>query len=116
MKPLETVGMREFAIKPSKYVRKFEDEGGGLLARHGEIVGIYIPITAWGLTNALKVWELYLEAYLDDFGSLPEEQQKAIQVFRRVLGSNETETARIKQKFFTDSAKEEFQNAVIDEH
>jgi hypothetical protein len=109
MKPLENVGMGEFAIKPSKYVRQFEDAGGGLLSRHNEIVGIYIPVTGWGLLNSLKVWEFYLNAFSDnELKNLPPEQQRAIEVFRKFLAANHTEVQRIRQQFFTDDAKREF--------
>jgi|694.fasta_scaffold58832_1 hypothetical protein len=107
MKPLGTINMREFATKPSKHIRAFEDAGGGFLSRHGEVVGVYIPTTSWGLRNALKVWEWYTNFMEEgsNMDELPEDQQKAIQVWKDILARYEFEDARARQRNFTDRAK-----------
>jgi hypothetical protein len=116
MKPLETVNMREFATKPSKYVRKFEIDGGGVISRNGEAVGIYIPITALSLRAARITWEWYLDQYDENktMAGFPEEQRRAVEVFRQFL-AEEFKAVQVKQQRFTQSAKEEYGNSDDDD-
>jgi len=109
MKPLETVNMREFATKPSKYIRKFEIDGGGVISRNGNAVGIYIPIDVLSLRAARITWEWYLDQYDEDktMAGFPEEQRRAVEGFRQFL-AEEFKAVQVKQQRFTEAAKEEY--------